>query len=104
MIKLNTKTCVWREGKEEKEEGNHRLSPCETSDRKQDWREVADDAGLGCAGQTAHHALCKEAATELLLEININKEMEARRIPKSKGKNQWRSMEILSMAGSGSKM
>lgn len=76
-MKLDTKICVWREGKEEEEEGNHRLSPCETPDRKQDWREVTDDAGLGSAGQTAHHALCKEAATELLLEININKKMEA---------------------------
>jgi len=37
---------------------------------------VAHNAGLGSAGQTAHHALCEEVATELLLEININKEIE----------------------------
>lgn len=50
-----------------------RKSHCATSDRKQDWREVADDTGLGSARQRAHHELCEEPATELLLEININK-------------------------------
>lgn len=64
------------EGEEGRKGGKKLLSPCETSDRKQDWRKVANDAGLGSAGQTAHHAPCEKAATELLLDININKEME----------------------------
>lgn len=63
--------------RKKKEEGNHRFSPCETSDGKQDWREVASDAGLGFSRQTACHMLCEEADTELLFEININKEIEA---------------------------
>lgn len=94
-IKLNTQICVWREGKKEEEEENHSLSPCDISERKQDCREVADDAGLGSEGQTAHHTLCKEAAKELLLEININKETEACRILKSKGKSSGRVQRSL---------
>lgn len=58
---------------------------------KQHWREAAGDAGLGSAGQTAHQVLYEEAATELLLEINANKETEAWKVFRHKGKSRGRT-------------
>lgn len=51
---------------------------------------MAADTGLGSAGHTAHHVLCQEAATEQLLHLDINQEMEALKILRSKGKSSGR--------------
>lgn len=51
---------------------------------------MAADAGLGSAGHTAHHVLCQESATELLLELDMYQETEAWKVLRSKGKSNRR--------------